>query len=419
MIWMLGGYMWLFVHRPFEVWPWLGDLQVERVYMLLMIAYWVVQPNKGWLPNRLHIALIFLALVLTAAWLASPFMNAPGCADAVENYWKLIIFYILFVTSVRDEAALRKMALMLLASVALYMGHSALEYLNGRCVYHMGIRRMVGVDQSFNDANAFAAGLVNALPLTLPFWAAKPSWPMRLLLIGFTAFACLCILLTGSRAGFLGLGLCVLLCLVATGRFKTALALLVLVAVMAPLAWFALPEQLQDRYLTIIDPSYGPKNAQESFEGRIDGIVLGYEAWTQSPLLGYGPAAFKYAMHRDIQTHNLYGQVISELGALGALALAGLLACFLLNWREVRRFHREHPDQPLTFASHISRSVAIGVILLLFFGMSGHNLLRYQWVWFAAFQAVAVHCIRRRAALVEAPAPAWEARPAAAVGIAV
>ena len=30
MIWMLGGYMWLFVHRPFEVWPWLGDLQIER-----------------------------------------------------------------------------------------------------------------------------------------------------------------------------------------------------------------------------------------------------------------------------------------------------------------------------------------------------------------------------------------------------
>ncbi len=24
MIWLLGGYMWLFIHRPFEVWPWLG-----------------------------------------------------------------------------------------------------------------------------------------------------------------------------------------------------------------------------------------------------------------------------------------------------------------------------------------------------------------------------------------------------------
>ena len=56
MVWMLGGYMWLFVHRPFEVWPWLGDFQIERIYMLLMIAFWAVQPNKGWLSNRLHVA---------------------------------------------------------------------------------------------------------------------------------------------------------------------------------------------------------------------------------------------------------------------------------------------------------------------------------------------------------------------------
>ena len=79
MVWMLGGYMWLFVHRPFEVWPWLGDFQIERIYMLLMIAFWAVQPNKGWLPNRLHAALVAFTLVLTMAWVASPFMYSPGC----------------------------------------------------------------------------------------------------------------------------------------------------------------------------------------------------------------------------------------------------------------------------------------------------------------------------------------------------
>ena len=41
MIWLLGGYMWLFIHRPFKVWPWLGELRVERVYMLVTIFYWL------------------------------------------------------------------------------------------------------------------------------------------------------------------------------------------------------------------------------------------------------------------------------------------------------------------------------------------------------------------------------------------
>ena len=35
MRWLLIGYMFLFIDRPFEVWPWLGDLHVERIYMLL------------------------------------------------------------------------------------------------------------------------------------------------------------------------------------------------------------------------------------------------------------------------------------------------------------------------------------------------------------------------------------------------
>jgi len=409
MIWLLGGYMWLFVHRPFEVWPSLGDLQVERVYMLLMVAYWAVQPNKGWAPNRIHAALAVFTLVVTAAWVASPYMGAPGCLDTVENYYKVIVFYVLVVSSVRDEGALRKLVLMFLASVALYMSHSLLEYAAGRCQWRMGIRRMIGVDETFMDPNAFAAGLVCALPLTLPFWAGKSSPRMRVLLAGFAALACLCILLTGSRAGLMGLGLCALLCLFASGRIKTAMLSLALLAAAAPVAWAALPEELQMRYLTIIDPSYGPPNAQQSVEGRLDGLVLGYEVWARSPLLGEGPGAFMAATGSVIKAHNVYGQVISELGTLGALALAGLIVCYLLNWLEARRSQRRRPDLPRDFAYYVSLAMALEVILLLFLGCAGHNLFRYQWVWFAAFQAVALHCVRKRAALADERAAGWQA----------
>jgi O-antigen ligase len=410
MVWMLGGYMWLFVHRPFEVWPWLGDFQIERVYMLLMIAFWAVQPNKGWLPNRLHAALVAFTLVLTLAWVASPYMYSPGCPESVENYLKVIVFYILVVTSVRDEASLKKLLFLFLVAVCLYDCHSVREYINGRCQWRMGIRRMVGVDSSYMDPNAFAAGLVCALPLTLPFWAEKPSWWTRVFLIGFTGVACLSILLTGSRTGFMALALCVLLCLFATGRVKTALLSMLLVAVIAPVAWFAMPQELQNRYLTIIDPSFGPKNAQESAEGRIDGLVYGYEAWTRSPVVGHGPGSFMYATNRVLQAHNVYGQVISEMGALGALALLGLVACFVMNWREAARHRRLNADEPPTFADRVVRVMALEVLMLLFMGWSGHNLYRFHWVWFAAFQAVALHCIRKRAAAVNEE---WSYEPVA------
>ena len=47
MRWLLIGYMFLFIDRPFEVWPWLGDLHVERIYMLFTLAIWAVYPNAA------------------------------------------------------------------------------------------------------------------------------------------------------------------------------------------------------------------------------------------------------------------------------------------------------------------------------------------------------------------------------------
>ena len=318
MIWLLGVYMWLFVHRPFEVWPWLGDLQVERVYMILMIGYWAFQPNKGWLPNRLHVAIVAFTVAMTAAWVASPFMGSKGCPEIVEDYFKYLVFYVLVVTSVRDEEGLRKLVLLYLLAVALYTGHSFLEFLNGRCQWRMGVRRMIGVNETIGDANGFAANLVYALPLTVPFWLTRsPQW-LRAALVGFTIMACGCVLLTGSRAGLLSLGVCTLLCLAATGRVKTAAALLVVGLLAAPVVWSCLPEDLQMRYETIIDPSVGPKNAEESASGRLAGLVLGFEAWQQSPLLGHGPGGFKYVTGREGGAHNLYGQTLSETGGAGS-----------------------------------------------------------------------------------------------------
>jgi O-antigen ligase len=409
MIWLLGGYMWLFMHRPFEVWPWLGDLQIERVYMLLTIAFWAVQPNKGWLPNRLHAALVVFTLVMTAAWMASPYMMHMDCPQIVEDYFKFLVFYVLVVTTVRDEGSLRKLVMLYLVAVTLYTGHSFVEYLNGHAQWRMGTRRMIGVNQSIGDPNGFAANLIYALPLTLPFWMSKPSGRVKALLIGFTLMVVGCVLLTGSRAGLLGLCFCTVLCLFAVGRVKTAVAILVAGVLAAPVVWSVLPDDLRLRYETILDPSVGPKNAALSAAGRIDGLVLGVAAWEQSPLLGYGPGGFKYAMHRPIGTHNIYGQVLSEVGTLGALALAGLVFCFWLNAREANLLQRLRPGEPRTFSSNLVRAVGLNVILLFFLGMAGHNLFRFYWVWFAAFQATALYCVRRQAAFADEQAPAWEA----------
>jgi O-antigen ligase len=398
MIWMLGGYMWLFVHRPFEYWPVLGAMQIERLYVVIMALVWAGTPDKGLVPNRIHAAVLFFTLVLLATWVASPYMDKG--ADTVENYFKVALFYLMVVTTVRDEKSLRRLVGAYLLAVGLYMLHSLWEYHNGRYEWRQGIHRLIGVDMTFNDPNAFASSVVFSLPLTLPFWADRPRWRGRLLLIGYTGTVCLCVALTGSRAGMIGLcAFGMMTVLVSVRRKVLALVAGALAGSLAlGIAAVALPGELQDRYLTIIDSSRGPKNAQESASGRMDGLMFGLAAWQQSPLLGHGPSSFGLATGRGGGAHNLYGQVLSETGLLGAVALAGLLFCFWRNWTEARRLCSGPLARPRGLAFHVARAVALDVVLLAFLGWSGHNLYRYNWLWYAAFGACALHCVRSQAA---------------------
>src|SRR5262245_56593990 len=70
MIWLLGGYLWLYVHRPFEIWQTLGNLQVERAYMLVMMLVWLVTPNKRLPGNRAHVGMALFAFAMLVTWVA-------------------------------------------------------------------------------------------------------------------------------------------------------------------------------------------------------------------------------------------------------------------------------------------------------------------------------------------------------------
>jgi hypothetical protein len=403
MRWLLIGYMFLFIDRPFEVWPWLGDLHVERVYMLFTLAAWVVYPGKRWLANPQHAAYAAFALAVGVCWGVSPW--AAQGQPVVEDWFKIVVFYVLLVTTVHDEDGLKHVAAGFLCVMGLYLLHSFREFLGGRHTYRMGIARMIGVDTTLGDPNSFGASIVFALPLVTAFWRAE-FWGKRgrLLLTGYVGLSTLCILLTGSRSSLLGLLLWFLIVIWGTKYRAKALAAF---AVAAPLAFVALPESLQTRFETIINSEVGPKNAQESGQGRIEGLTRGFALWSHSPLTGVGPGAWRPATRSKIESHNLYGQIMGETGTLGVAAFVALLACYWMNLRAVTRARALFPGRRNDLVFGIPASIGVAVFLLLFMGNFGHNLFRFTWLWYGGFLIVARHCVARRVAM-------WEPEPEAA-----
>jgi hypothetical protein len=391
MIWLLIGYMFLFIHRPFEIWPWLGTIHLERIYMVGALLFAAAYPGKRWLPNRQHFAYFGFAAAVVVCWLASPWLDAGE--DTVENFLKLLVFYVLIVLLVHDEKSLRQLLLAFLGVMALYMTHSLREYFAGRHTYRMGIARMIGVDMAMGDPNSFGASIVYALPFVMPFWRCRPSWWLRSFLAGYVSLSVVCIALTGSRSAFVGL---LLWGLLTVARSRKWLGMAVLLAGIAPLLWAALPSSLQTRFETIVNPDVGPANAQESAQGRLEGLEIGLSLWAQNPVTGCGPGAWRPATGREIESHNLYGQLLGETGSVGAAAFAAILMCFWINLRQVRRAYQSHPEWGQDFLFQVSGAIGLAAVLLLFEGNFGHNLFRYSWLWYGGFLVITRYCVNQR-----------------------
>src|SRR5262249_55532443 len=153
----------------------------------------------------------------------------------------------------------------------------------------------------------------------------KPSPLLRWFLAGYVGLSMLCIALTGSRSSFLGLLVCAVAMMLRSKHRWRWVALGVLAS---PLMWFLLPDSLQSRFETIVNPSAGSRDAQASADGRWAGLMMGMEQFGNSPLTGCGPGAWKIATGSVIESHQLYGQLMGEMGGAGIVTFAGIVAAF-------------------------------------------------------------------------------------------
>ena len=364
--------------------------------MIVSIAVWAVSGRARWPSNPLNVAYIAFAISVVLCWAASPWAESPLCETEVENYLKLFVFYIMLVTSVWREEDLRVICLGFLFAMGLYLAHSFREYLAGRHTFRMEIHRMIGVDVSMGDPNSFSASIVYSLPFVLPSWSALKCYRRcgRLLLIGYVALSLLCIMLTGSRGSFIAvIGLALLLGFRSHRRWQV-LALLIL---LSPLSWFALPDELKDRFRTILDSSAGPASARESQESRSEGFWIGLGLWQKHPLTGVGPGAWRPSTLRWIESHHLYGQVLGEMGTLGLLSFGAIVLLFRSNVNAVKEAYRRQ-GWPKDFLYYVADASGIALILLLLLGLAAHSLFRHNWLWYGAFMIVARNCVRQRLA---------------------
>ncbi|MRR55626.1 MAG: hypothetical protein EG822_14155 [Deltaproteobacteria bacterium] len=390
---MVCIYIFLCIERPWESIRYLEGLPLERVYAISMIitAFMcdrfkiVSSPTNKWVYG-----LLLLHFVL------APFaFNSGYAVDQGFEYAKMIVLYLLMLSVADDEESLNIMVKVFVFSMIIYSLHSIWEYHNGRHEWRMGISRMVGVDRTFSDPNAFGASVVLSLPFVYALLRSEAKSWLRNTYYGYFALAVICVVLTGSRTSFVAL-IAVILIWILVQKGKRRLIVLVSAILAVGVIWAAMPVEKQNRIRTLWDENAGPENATSSAEGRMIGWKVSWKMFKQVPLTGVGAGGANFIGYRmannidevgqesPTQPHVLYGQVLAEFGVGGALMLVGLVVA-ILRCCLFSRTSLQALGSTDSFVYSLSGAVIAGLVLLLLFGFGGHNFYRPLWLWLAAW----------------------------------
>ena len=395
MLLLLYGYFFLYIERPWEVWPRLAPFRIERIYMLFAMGVFALWRGKQirWSAHATWVA-VFLAL----HYLLAPFAFSTRAAiDQGFEYFKLSVSYFLILWTVRNVGDLKKLVGAYVAVMGLYVVHSFREYLAGRHWYRMGIARMVGVDQFANDPNAFAASIVMSLPFAWLIYRNADRRSIRWACAAYAALALYCVILTGSRSGFVTLALFILL-LVGQARGRRIIPALMAVLIMVSMGWEVIPEEKRLRIESVWNPEVGPASARQSAEGRIEGLKAGLRIMSRRPLTGAGPGGenfMRYRVARDdgsaTQAHNLLGEVLGEFGLPGGIAFFVQVASAWAMAGRTKRLLVPAPPASAAFLIGLASACRQALALLLFSGLFGHNLYRANWLWVGAWSFFSLH----------------------------
>jgi len=390
-LWGVIGYLFLMIFRPFEYWLWLGDLRIERIYMIILIITVAIWPDKKYFHHSITVFLmIFLAVLCFSAIFA---YRSDRAWYQVWEYFKQIILYFILILAVRNKRDFRILVIAFIVITGIYVGKSLWEFLlYGRHVYRMGIRRLIGIDQTYSDPNTFAATIVYSLPFAWALLNTKPSKWLKIVLITYGTIAIISIGFTGSRSGMLSFILFLILIWM-RGRKKIIGVVGMIVFLIS--AWILLPTEYKMRFKTIFDDTINPI-ATESAYSRIEQVKMGIKLFKMRPIAGWGPGNAPYISHeiagaeREIQLHNLEAQTMAELGLLGLLSFFSFVFILFYTKRKTQQILNLSKSKDI-FLEQIAIACSNTLVLLLFDGLFGHNLYRYTWLWLAA---VLILCYR-------------------------
>jgi putative inorganic carbon (HCO3(-)) transporter len=393
---------WWYLQGSFRF-PSMGAIRFEFILgatLSVIAVFKIITAKDNIFPAVLGWALAFISLMYLMTFTSvAPELSTKIFVDRVIKFIMMGVFIYAFIC---NPTALRWFLGTWLFVFAKMAQEGVLGLLNGGLYWeNQGTMRLHGATPNYRHPNSFSGTQLATLPF-LYFLFPHASRILKIVIAAQFCAALIVVLTTGSRTGYVALTAGALLL---TWNANSRIKVLAVVGLIGFMAAPYIPQDYIDRAETIFTQQDEEGASIDTRKEIIDDAL----AIFQANKLGVGTGAFsaarKKAFNRGQDTHNLYLEVLTELGIQGLVLFTALIiSCFKLLFYLIGQIKfnlsRLAPlkSQSTELAEHradlqimLATCFAITgfLVIRLALGVFGHDLFEIYW-WFTIGFAVAI-----------------------------
>jgi len=380
--------------------PAYGVIRPTLVLVLIISLCLFLQRDKfkGWTKDPVVSALGVLLLYIL---FSLPLVEWPGSVlkNNLGDFVKAVVFFYFTVLLVDTEKRLKIFFLVfVVCQILRILEPLALNVTQGYwgSSTHLGhgefSQRLAGAPSDVINPNELGFVIVTVIPfLHYILWSSNLKG--RLLYLVLLPPIMYALILTQSRGAFVAL--------LVIGFFifkesKRKMMLIIVAVLVAVLGWQVMTDEQKDRYLSLVGKSETSNAA--SVDGRIQGMLREFSLGLERPIVGHGlgttPEAKTHILGSRQASHNLYAELLIELGFVGAFIFIAFLVKVYRRLLDSSKFLVSRQGENRDFYISLNKALIAVFWMYAAYSFNYWGLSQYYWYLFAGSVVVFHRMIR-------------------------
>lgn len=359
------------------------DLLLIAVMLMSAILQQTGEREREKLSNSAKVITILVGYV----FLSLPFVEWPGSVLHTNSliYLKVVMFFYFSVLTLTTEKRLMTfIGVLLMCQIFRVLEPVYLHVTDGYwgSSTHLGggevMPRLAGSPYDTINPNGLAFVIVSVLPFMYYLSMGSGTW-IRLLSLALAPILLYALILTASRTGFLAV-VVILFGIFLKSKHKTAIAMIA--AILSLVIYSQLSDVQKERYLSITSSDV---RGADTAKGRIEGTFDDFEVAMRRPVFGHGlgtsAEANFHATGVNQLSHNLYTELLQELGFVGLLIFLFYIKTLITNYSlALKQFQASNTATPRLI--NLTHAMQVWLLMNLMFSLASYGLSSYEWYLF-------------------------------------